>query len=101
LQQVQGLALFLSIALFVPVIIALVVSRKDWRAVRNACIVWYSILVLAFNGIFNPDGLGWAMIFAMYFSFVAVPLLSLAFQFGSFVWARFGRSFNDTRAPKL
>jgi hypothetical protein len=94
LQQIGSLFGYLCIALIVPVLIARFITRADWRTVRTAGIIWYGFLVLAFGGPFKPEALGWAMIFAMYFSILAVPLLALVLRLVSFLWTRFGGTFH-------
>jgi hypothetical protein len=78
---------FLSIAVVVPVVIARLVVRADWRAIRNACLVWYRFLALASGAFMGGDRLGWAMIPAMFLSVLAVAILALAFK----LWGRVAR----------
>lgn len=99
MNQIVPLLVYLGAALVVPVLIARFILRAEWRMVRNACIIWYSLLVLIFGGPFKPEALGWAMIFAMYFSILAIPLLSLILKLGSFVWTRFGRPLHRKPSP--
>ncbi|MGL5361931.1 MAG: hypothetical protein ACRDBH_03565 [Bosea sp. (in: a-proteobacteria)] len=86
MQQIGPYLFYASIALVVPVLIARFVVRADWRTIRNACIIWYGLLILAFNGLFDPKGFGWAMIFAMFFSIPAVPLAALGLRLLSRAW---------------
>ena len=93
MNQIAPLFAYLCAALIVPVLVARFIVRAHWRTIRNSCMIWYSFLVLVFNGLFNPAGLGWAMIFAMYFSLLAIPLLSLAFRFAVYLRKFFVNQF--------
>jgi hypothetical protein len=99
LQQIAPLVVYLCIAVVVPVLIARIILRADWRTIRNACILWYGVLVLGFGGPFRADALGWAMIFTMYFSILAIPLIVLGLRLVSFLWARFGGGFRGKPSP--
>jgi hypothetical protein len=77
MDQLEGLFVYSCIALIVPVLLARFLVRADWRTIRNACLIWYGFLFLAFGAGTSAEAVGWAMIFAMYFSVLAVPLVAL------------------------
>lgn len=76
MANLSGILIYLCAAAIIPVALARFLVRADWRTVRNACLVWYGFLVIAF-GAAGQEGLGWALIFAMFYSIPAVPLISL------------------------
>jgi hypothetical protein len=92
LQQIGPVLVYTCVALIVPALIARFLIRAEWRLVRNACILWYGFLILAFGGPFKAEAVSWSMIFAMYFSILAVPMIALVLRLISYVWKRFGRS---------
>jgi hypothetical protein len=62
--------------------------RADWRSIRNACIIWYGGLLVIFGAFSSQQGFGWALIFAMFFSVPALPVITLVLK----LWNRLGRS---------
>jgi hypothetical protein len=56
------------------------VVRADWKIIRNACILWYGFLFLAFAGFKSEEHFGWVLIFAMFFSIPVVPVVSLVLK---------------------
>lgn len=80
MDDLGGLFVYLCAALFVPIILARYVVRAQWRTVGYACAIWYGFLLLAFGAFAGGDGLGWAMIFAMFYSIPAVPIIALLFR---------------------
>jgi hypothetical protein len=86
MDQLPSLLAYLSVSLLVPVFLARALVRADWRTVRNACIVWYGFLLLAFGALGSQEGFGWALIFAMFWSIPAVPIIALVMK----VWHRLG-----------
>jgi hypothetical protein len=77
MDQLEGILVYSCIAVAVPVVLARFVVRAEWRTIRNACLFWYGFLFIAFGAGTSAEAVGWAMIFAMYFSIVAVPLVAL------------------------
>jgi hypothetical protein len=80
MEQLEGLFVYSCIAVIVPVVLARFVVRAEWRIIRNACLIWYGFLFLAFAAFARADGFGWALIFAMYFSIPAVPVIALVLR---------------------
>ncbi len=80
MQQLSDIVFFSCIAIIVPVLLARFIVRADWRMIRNACLIWYGFLLLGFGALARADGFGWALIFAMYFSILAIPILALVFR---------------------
>lgn len=90
MEQLPAIFGYALIAVLVPVLIARVVVGADWRTVRNACLIWYGLLLLAFGGLTSAEGFGWAMIFAMFWSIPALPVVALAVKLCAVVgrWCR-------------
>ena len=77
MQQLPGILVYLCVAGVLPIVLARFVVRAEWRVVRNTCLIWYGFLLLAFGSHGSQEGFGWALIFAMFFSILAVPLIAL------------------------
>lgn len=88
MEQLEGILVFSTIAIVVPVVVARFVVRSDWRMIRNACLIWYGFLLLSSGAMASADGFGWALILAMYFSILAIPLLALAFRLWDWLMRR-------------
>ena len=91
MDQLPGIFVYLCVAIVVPVVIARYGVRADWRTVRNTCLIWYGFLLLGFSGYRSQDGFGWALIFAMFFSIPAIPVIALGLK----GWNRLGGSNTD------
>lgn len=88
MEQIEGIFVYSCIAIVVPVVLARFVVRAEWRIIRNACLIWYGFLLLAFGAMGNAEGFGWALIFAMYFSIPAVPVIATVFRIWNWLTKR-------------
>lgn len=95
MEQLPGILIYLCVAVIVPVALARFVVRAQWRVVRSACLIWYGFLLLAFGALGNAEGFGWALIFAMFFSILAVPIIAAVLT----GWRWLGR--NNTGAASV
>ncbi len=86
MDQLPGIFVYLCVAFGVPIALARFIVRADWRTVRNSSIIWYGFLLLAFDGLGSQEGFGWALIFAMFLSIPAVPIIALILR----GWNRLG-----------
>lgn len=86
MQHIGFILFYLCAAIFVPILLARFVMRADWRTIRNACFLWYGVLVLPGALTASSETLGWAVILAMYLSIPVVPVLSLILK----LWGRLG-----------
>jgi hypothetical protein len=91
MDKFEGILVYSCIAVIVPVVLARFVVRADWRMIRNACLLWYGFLVIAFGAGTSAEAVGWALIFAMYFSILAVPVIALALRSGGWLARRWRR----------
>jgi hypothetical protein len=80
MDQLEGILVYSCIAVAVPVVLARFVVRAEWRTIRNACLLWYGFLFIAFGAGTSAEAVGWAMIFAMYFSILAAPVIALGLR---------------------
>ena len=86
--QIPAIVIYALAAFIAPIALARLVVRADWKVIRNACILWYGLLFLAFAGFKSAEHFGWVLIFAMFYSIPAVPLLSLILK----LWNRLGKT---------
>jgi hypothetical protein len=56
------------------------VVRAELRTIRNADRIWYGFLFPAPGAFASAEGFGWALIFAMYFSIPAAPIIALVLR---------------------
>lgn len=89
----MDVALFLAWTLVVPSLLALLVVKGRLRCVLGGWLTWSAALLVLFGlGARGVDDFAHgAILFTMFFGFLAVPLLSLLFRLGSIVHARVGR----------
>ena len=78
-----GIPLFmLSLYFFVPIFIAKLVCRASWRRIGIAYGIWVAALLLF--GITNSstwgEAIGWPMIFGMFLTIPAIPVLVIALR---------------------
>ena len=71
---------FLLMSLVVPLAIAFLVVRGDWRLILIAGLIWYGGLLVVFGA--------WALVFAMFYSVVGLPVIALLLKFGKWLRAR-------------
>ena len=83
MEQLLGIFVYVCAALVVPILLARVVVRAEWRTIRNACFLWYGFLMLVLGGFEGAEGFGWVLIMAMFWSIPAVPVISLVMKSGS------------------
>ncbi len=88
MDQILALIIYTLFAVILPIALARLIVRADWKVIRNACIVWYGLLFLGFAGFKSAEHFGWVLIFAMFFSIPAVPLISLILK----LWRRLGKT---------
>jgi hypothetical protein len=88
MNQIPALIIIALVAVFVPLALARLIVRADWKIIRNSCMLWYGFLLLAFEGFKSAEHFGWALTFAIFFSIPAVPLLSLILK----LWKRLGKT---------
>jgi hypothetical protein len=91
MDQLEQILVYSVIALIVPVVLARCLVRAEWRTIRNACLLWFGFLFIAFGAGTSAEAVGWAMIFAMYFSILAVPVIALALRSGGWLARRWRR----------
>ena len=96
MEQLPDIFIYVCAALVVPIVVARLVVRAEWRTIRNACLVWYGFLMLVLGGFKSTEGFGWVLIMAMFWSIPAVPVISLVMK----VWKRLGESSMDTAAVR-
>lgn len=68
----------LSLYFFIPITLARLLTRGTWREILNAYGLWLALLLLLFAvpaGRAYAEGIGWAMIIAMFTTVIAVPVL--------------------------
>lgn len=72
--------LFLIVGL--PAFLSRVVMRGNWPTIARAFAIWAAILLSAFFLMTSSieQSLGWACIFALFWSFTAVPLIVVCFK---------------------
>lgn len=80
MEQLQDFFVHSCVAIFPPIALAWIVAWGERRIIRNACLIWYGFLLLAFGSFASVEGLDWAMIFAMYFLIPAVPIIALVLR---------------------
>lgn len=88
MDQLPAFIVYLGAALIGPAAIARYLIRAPWTTVGAACALWYGLLVLAFGGPFREEAIGWAMIFGMFYSVLAIPILALILRVLSVLWRR-------------
>lgn len=96
MEELPGIFIYLCAAFVVPIFLARVVVRAEWRTIRNACFVWYGFLMLVLGGFKSAEGFGWVLILAMFWSIPAVPVISLVMK----VWKRLGGGSMDAAAAR-
>ncbi len=96
MEQLPDIFIYVCAAFVVPIVVARLVVRAEWRTIRNACFVWYGFLMLVLGGFKSTEGFGWVLIMAMFWSIPAVPVISLVMK----VWKRLGESSMDTAAVR-
>lgn len=96
MEQLPGIFIYACAALVVPIVLARVVVRADWRTIRNACLLWYGFLMLVLGGYRSAEGFFWVLIIAMFWSIPAVPVISLVMK----VWTRLGGHSQDANTTR-
>lgn len=84
MSQLSDLLVYSCLALIVPIALARLLVRADWRTVLHACLIWYGFLFLAMGGFKGHDNLGWVFVLAMFLSIPALPAIALALK----LWKR-------------
>lgn len=89
-QHLGGAAFFLMLYAGAPFLFGLIVTAGNWRTVWRALVFWHGGL---FAGLFLMsfslnDTLHGALLYGMFFSVVAVPVLALTLKIGAFVRGR-------------
>ncbi|MCB1492108.1 MAG: hypothetical protein KDJ77_09985 [Rhodobiaceae bacterium] len=85
--SLDGEAILFALFVFFPAVFGLVVTLGDWRAVLKAFLVWFGGLVAVFFLMSGSLGgtLYGALVYGMFFSIVAVPLIALLIKVGGVV----------------
>jgi hypothetical protein len=68
-----------------PIALAMLV-RADWHMIGKAYAIWGVFLVLAFGSAVGGEGVGWALIIAIFYTTPVIPLLCLIMKI--WIWAR-------------
>lgn len=67
---------FIVLIFVIPILLGLLTSWGDWKAVGIACLFWYGGLCL-FGIIGRDEGASFAFIYGFLFSILAIPVLSV------------------------
>lgn len=87
--MLSGGLVLLSAYVLVPVLLAWGLVRADLRTIAKAYGIWIGFLVVAFGLLSSTsfsDGIGWALIIAMFYTTPVVPMLCLIMNI--WTWAR-------------
>lgn len=87
MDQIPALIFYALVAVIVPIALARLIVRADWKVIRNACLLWYGLLFFGLAGFRSAEHFGWVLILAMFFSIPAVPLFSLILK----LWKLLGK----------
>ena len=85
--------IFLILYVLVPVALAWLIVRVDLRTIAKAYGIWIGLLVVVFvlpSSRSFSEGVGWALIFAMFCTAPAIPVLCLFIN----IWTRAGDLFS-------
>lgn len=80
----------LAAYVLVPVLISLVLIRGKWSEILKAYGIWIALLGLIgfMQGGAHGEGYGWAIIIAMFSTFIAIPVLVLVQKVVAYFRAR-------------
>lgn len=72
--------LFLYLGL--PVAVSRLLTRARWREIANAYCIWLAIVLLGGASMGNSIGekLGWPMIFGLFYTILAIPVMIWVFR---------------------
>ena len=81
--------ILLGAYILVPVAIAWLIVRADFRTIAKAYGIWIGFFVIAFGLLSSTsfsEGIGWALIIAMFYTAPVIPVLCLFMNI--WTWAR-------------
>ncbi len=91
LEQLGGAVFFFLLCIGLPALFGRLVAGRDWRLVRRGLMYWYGgLFALFFLMSFSlEDTVHGTLLYGMFFSIVAVPLVTLALRLWTAVRMRF------------
>lgn len=90
--MLSGGLVLLSAYVLVPVALAWLIVRADFRTIAIAYGIWIGFLVIAFgllSGTSFSEGIGWSLIIAMFYTTPVIPVLCLIMNIWTWARARF------------
>ncbi|MEL6372748.1 MAG: hypothetical protein AAFR04_02130 [Pseudomonadota bacterium] len=94
-------AFFIGLFLGIPLLLGLLVTLGRWRAVLKAALVWHAglfVILLWMTRDLNQTLHGY-LVYAMFFSVLAVPVLSVIFAVGPWLVRCVWPAAKDSGAP--